>query len=79
MLTVVYLITFAGYGTHLHGSESGSIDCGHNAPGTPILEVDSGRAAFEAELMRHWKHAMAVATTARLGGDAVSLPSRVSP
>ena len=27
------------------------VDRGHNAPGTPILEVDSARAAFEAELM----------------------------
>jgi REP element-mobilizing transposase RayT len=51
VLTVVYLITFSCYGTHLHGGESGSVDDGHNAPGTPILEVDSGRAAFEAKLM----------------------------
>ena len=48
---MVYRITFAGYGSHLHGGESGSIDRRHNAHGTPILEVDSGRAAFEAELM----------------------------
>jgi hypothetical protein len=48
---VVYLISFACYGTHLHGGESGSVDRRHNASGTPILEVDSGRAAFEAELM----------------------------
>ena len=48
---MVYLIAFACYGGHLHGGESGSVDCGHNAPGTPILEVDSARAACEAELM----------------------------
>ncbi len=48
---MVYLITFACYGGHLHGGESGSVDCGHNAPGTPILEVDPARAAFEAGLM----------------------------
>ena len=48
---MVYLITFACYGSHLHGGEAGSVDRGHNAPRTPILEVDSGRAAFEAELM----------------------------
>jgi REP element-mobilizing transposase RayT len=48
---VVYLITFACYGSHLHGGESGSVDREHNAPGTPILEADPGRAAFEAELM----------------------------
>ena len=48
---MVYLISFACYGGHLHGGESGSVDRGHNAPGTPILEVESARAAFEAELM----------------------------
>src|ERR1035441_7068704 len=48
---VVYLITFACYGGHLHGGISASVDRGHNAPGTPILEVDSARAAFEAGLM----------------------------
>jgi REP element-mobilizing transposase RayT len=48
---VIYLITFACYGGHLHGGESGSIDRKHNAPGTPVLKVDSGRAAFENELM----------------------------
>ena len=48
---MIYLITFACYGGHLHGGESGSIDRKHNAPGTPILKVDSGRAAFEKELM----------------------------
>jgi len=48
---VVYLITFACYGCHLHGGESGSVDREHNAPGTPILKVDSARAAFEVELM----------------------------
>jgi REP element-mobilizing transposase RayT len=48
---VVYLITFACYGGHLHGGESGSVDRKHNAPGTPILKVDSVRAAFETELM----------------------------
>ena len=48
---MVYLITFACYGCHLHGGESGSVDREHNAPGTPILKVDSARAAFEVELM----------------------------
>jgi hypothetical protein len=48
---VVYLITLACYGSHLHGGESGSIDREHNAPGTPILEADSVRAAFDADLM----------------------------
>ena len=48
---VVSLITFACYGGHLHGGISGSVDRRHNAPGTPILEADPARVAFEAELM----------------------------
>lgn len=48
---VIYLITFACYGCHLHGSESGSVDRGHNVPGTPILELDPVRAAAEKERM----------------------------
>ena len=48
---VTYLITFACYGRHLHGSESGSVDREQNVHGTPILEVDSARAAAEAERM----------------------------
>ena len=46
-----YLITFACYGCHLHGSESGSVDREHSVPGTPTLEVDSERAAAETESM----------------------------
>jgi REP element-mobilizing transposase RayT len=48
---VTYLITFACYGCHLHGSEFGSVDLAHNVPGTPILEGDSARAAFEGHRM----------------------------
>jgi REP element-mobilizing transposase RayT len=48
---VIYLITFACYGSQLHGGESGSVDRKHNAPRTPILEVDPARVAFEAKLM----------------------------
>ena len=48
---MVYPITFACYGSHLHGGESGSVDREHNTPGTPILKVVPVRAAFEAELM----------------------------
>jgi len=48
---VIYLITFAGYGRHLQGSESGSVDSEHNVPGTPILGVDSARAAAEGKRM----------------------------
>jgi REP element-mobilizing transposase RayT len=48
---VTYLITFACYGAHLHGSESGSVDRKHNVPGTPILEVDAARTAAERQHM----------------------------
>ena len=44
---MTYLITFACYGRHLHGSESGSVDREHNMPRTPILEVDPVRATAE--------------------------------
>jgi REP element-mobilizing transposase RayT len=48
---VIYLITFACYGCHMHGNESGSVDPVHNVPGTPILEGNSARATFEGERM----------------------------
>src|SRR5450755_2746009 len=48
---MIYLITFSGYGCHLHGSDSGSVDRDRNVPGTPTLEGDSTRAAGETELM----------------------------
>ena len=48
---VTYLITFACYGCRLHGAESGSVDVTHNVPGTPILEENCARAAFEEERM----------------------------
>jgi len=35
----------------LHGSESGSVDRGHNAFGTPVLEVDATRVAGERARM----------------------------
>jgi REP element-mobilizing transposase RayT len=44
---VNYLITFACYGTHLHGSESGSVDKNQHTPGTPVLKVDSARVDAE--------------------------------
>jgi len=34
---VIYLITFACYGAHLHGDESGSVDRKHNLPGGRML------------------------------------------
>ena len=38
---VRYLITFACYGSHLHGEEDGSVDRFHNVPGSRLLEGDS--------------------------------------
>jgi REP element-mobilizing transposase RayT len=48
---VIYLITFACYGCHLHGSESGSVDREHNVRGTPVLELDPARATAEKRRM----------------------------
>jgi REP element-mobilizing transposase RayT len=48
---MTYLITFACYGCHLHGNGSGSVDPTHNVPGTPILEEDAARAAWEEQRM----------------------------
>jgi len=48
---MTYLITFACYGAHLHGSESGSVDTAHNRPGTPVLGSNLPRVAFEVERM----------------------------
>ena len=48
---MTYLITFACYGCRLHGSESGSVDPAHNVPGTPILEGNPERTAFEEQRM----------------------------
>jgi REP element-mobilizing transposase RayT len=48
---VTYLITFACYGCHLHGSESGSVDPAHNMHRTPVLEGNSARVASEEQRM----------------------------
>jgi REP element-mobilizing transposase RayT len=48
---LTYHITFACYGCHLHGDESGSIDPDHNVPGTPLVPPDSERLAFATERM----------------------------
>jgi hypothetical protein len=44
-------MTFACYGCHLHGAESGSADREHNVPGTPILEGDPALVDFEGQRM----------------------------
>jgi REP element-mobilizing transposase RayT len=48
---LTYLITFACYGCHLHGSESGSVDPAHNVPGTPTLEDYPARVDAERKRM----------------------------
>src|SRR5690348_14625961 len=42
-----YFITFACYGGHLHGDESGSVDRRHNVFGSRSLETDPQRVAAE--------------------------------
>ena len=42
-----YFITFACYGAHLQGDESGSVDRHHNLPGSRLLEADPRRASAE--------------------------------
>jgi len=46
-----YFITFACYGAHLHGDESGSVDRRHNSPGSRVLEPDIERATADKERM----------------------------
>jgi len=46
-----YFITFACYGEHLRGDESGSVDRRHNLPGSRLLEADPRRASAERQRM----------------------------
>ena len=46
-----YFITFACYGGHLHGDESGSVDRRHSLPGSRLLEADPQRALAERQRM----------------------------
>ncbi|MGO9258190.1 MAG: transposase [Bryobacteraceae bacterium] len=48
---MVYLITFACYGCHLHGDASGSVDRAHNLPGSRLLEADPKRVVAECQKM----------------------------
>lgn len=48
---MTYLITFACYGAHLHGDETGSVDRKHNQPGSRTVVADRGRVALERRLM----------------------------
>jgi REP element-mobilizing transposase RayT len=55
---VTYLITFACYGCHLHGSESGSVDRRHNLPGSPLVAADAKRSSAERLLMNQLHYSM---------------------
>src|ERR1035438_2901105 len=46
-----YFITFACYGAHLHGDESGSVDRHHNVPGSRLAEANPQRAAVKRQQM----------------------------
>ena len=48
---MTHLITFACYGCHLHGDVSGSVDRGHNLPGSRLLEADLKRFSAESRKM----------------------------
>jgi REP element-mobilizing transposase RayT len=47
-----YFITFACYGSHVHGAEAGFVDRCHNVPGNRTLDADSNRASVESEAMK---------------------------
>ena len=46
-----YFITFACYGAHLHGDDSGSVDRYHNLFGSRPVKPDPHRAVAEREKM----------------------------
>ncbi|HWF48727.1 MAG TPA: transposase [Bryobacteraceae bacterium] len=46
-ITMRYLITFACYGVHLHGHESGSVDRHHNVYGSRPLRAEPQRVSHE--------------------------------
>ena len=48
---LAYFITFACYGTWLHGKEPLSVDRDHNLPGTPFVPPDAEREAQERQFM----------------------------
>jgi REP element-mobilizing transposase RayT len=55
---LTYLITFACYGCHLHGDDSGSVDRAHNVPGGPLLEPDPKRLEDERKQMQQVPYTM---------------------
>ena len=49
---LMYFLTFACYGQHLHGSPSGSVDRGHNVFGSPVLADAPVRASRARAVMK---------------------------
>ena len=46
-----YFITFACYGSHLHGDDKGSVDRSHNARGNRLLEANPDRVEVMKQQM----------------------------
>ena len=44
---MTYLITFACYGSHIHGTSEGSVDRNHRIPGSRLAAADPSRMAAE--------------------------------
>lgn len=49
---LAYFITFTTYGTWLHGRAEGSVDRGHNVPGTPFLPSNTNQESDRRKRMR---------------------------
>ena len=47
-----YLITFTCYGTHLHGSQNGSVDRRQNRACSPIIPPGKDRKRYKAHLLK---------------------------
>jgi hypothetical protein len=48
---MTYFITFACYGSHMHGANEGSVDLNHNHYGAPLTQPNPRRLAAELRLM----------------------------
>jgi len=55
---MTYLITFACYGCHMHGDESGSVDREHHLPGSRLVEADPQRLVAERQRMHQPPYGM---------------------
>jgi REP element-mobilizing transposase RayT len=55
---LAYLITFSCYGSHLHGSENGSVDGNHNLKGGRYLAPEPGLVRAKEERMHGPRYAL---------------------